>query len=198
MVVNNTWLVLGFTVTTILTSLRDTLEILPPVSMPLIYKTKGSFVISLLTVSTSLFFFSFILLLIAQQYKADDKLPSKELGISLVNALYSYDSLEDLYERQSKELLKIMPENLMYRYSIEYNQNRIQYTYYGLEEGKVSPNIHKALEGYVEFSVFVNGEDDNILRGIWYAEENGMISGVSEALLYPFPTNQEEGVSNEK
>ena len=33
MVVNNTWLVLGFTVTTILTSLRDTLEILPPVSM---------------------------------------------------------------------------------------------------------------------------------------------------------------------
>lgn len=145
-----------------------------------------------------LFFFSFILLLIAQQYKADDKLPSKELGISLVNALYSYDSLEDLYERQSKELLKIMPENLMYRYSIEYNQNRIQYTYYGLEEGKVSPNIHKALEGYVEFSVFVNGEDDNILRGIWYAEENGMISGVSEALLYPFPTNQEEGASNEK
>ena len=29
----------------------------------------------------ALFFFSFILLLIAQQYKADDKLPSKELGI---------------------------------------------------------------------------------------------------------------------
>lgn len=146
----------------------------------------------------ALFFFSFILLFTAQQYKTDDKNPSKELGISLVNALYSFDSIEDLYETQSQELLKIMTENLMYRYSIEHNRNRIQYTYYGLEEGKVSPNIHKATEGYIEFSVFVNGEDDNILRGIWYSEENGMISGVSEALLYPFPKSQGEGASNEK
>lgn len=145
-----------------------------------------------------LIIFSLILIFIAQQYKNNDKKPSTELGIQLVNTLYSYDSLDDLYSSQSNKLLKIMPENLMHYYSIEHNRNRIQYTYYGLEEGKISPNIHKATEGYIEFSVFVNGEDDNILRGIWYTEKDGMISGVSEALLYPFPTNKEEGVSNEK
>lgn len=145
-----------------------------------------------------LFILSLTLLIIAQQYKTNNKEPSKELGIELVNALYTYDSLDDLYSMQSKKLLKIMPENLVHYYSIEYNRNRIQYTYYGLENGSISPNIHKSKEGYVEFSVFLNGEDDNILRGIWYSEKDGLISGISEAWLYPFPTNKEEGDSNEK
>lgn len=146
----------------------------------------------------ALFIFCFILLIIAQQYKYNDKKPSAALGIQLVNALYSYDSIDSLYETQSKKLLEIMPENLVHYYSIGYNQNRIQYTYYGLEEGVISPNIRKSTEGYIEFSVLINGEDDNILRGIWYSEKDGLISGVSEALLYPFPTNEREGDSNEK
>ena len=54
-----------------------------------------------------LFILSLTLLIIAQHYKINNKEPSKELGIELVNALYTYDSLDDLYSTQSKKLLKI-------------------------------------------------------------------------------------------
>ncbi len=142
-----------------------------------------------------LLFFSIVLLSISQQTKHNitTNEGSENLGIELVNALYNYNSLDELSDVQSDNLLNIMNESLVYYYSIEYNRNRIQYTYYGLESGVIKPIIHRTLDGYIEFTVSIDGVDDNILRGIWYSEHQGKITGLSEATLYPFSTNQKVG-----
>ncbi len=138
---------------------------------------------------------SLILLLTAKvtEVQLHEELPPASLGQELVHLLYDYDSLEELSENHSKRLSAVLTDSLINRYALDRNRNRIQYAYDGLEKGTVRAVIHQSIDGYIEFSVSVDGIDDNLLRGIWYQAEEGKIYAISEADIYPFPTNQKEG-----
>lgn len=124
----------------------------------------------------------------------------KHLGVEFVNALYgSGGTLADLKEGHTDKLLEVAIPEIVNRVSLETNGNRLEYTYYNIKDNDtLKPNIMTVTDRRIEFTLCVNGVDDNTLRGIWYRVKHGKISAFNEATLVPFAVEEDMEVQDEE
>lgn len=112
---------------------------------------------------------------------------SLKLGVNLINALYNVNNPLSFKDTHNEILKPFVNDEILNRISVQINGNRLFYTYYGMENKKLKPIIKDATNSHIEFTLEVNGIEDNTLRAIWFKTENNKIVEFSEAILLPFP-----------
>lgn len=112
---------------------------------------------------------------------------SLKLGVDLINALYNVNNPLSFKDTHNEILKPFVNDEILNKISVQINGNRLFYTYYGMENKKLKPIIKDATNSYIEFTLEVNGIEDDTLRAIWFKTENNKIVEFSEAILLPFP-----------
>ena len=121
------------------------------------------------------------------QYRKD-----ANIGISFVETLYNARNLSELKQNHTERLKKVATDEIVGRVSLELNNARLDYTYYGMSNAtkEIKPVYIKVTNQYIEFTISLDGELDGKRRAIWFDTMNGKISKFQEATLLPFAKDE--------
>lgn len=117
---------------------------------------------------------------------------SARTGVQFIESLYGAKNLTELEQKQLSNLREIAAQEVLYNVALAYNSNRLQYTYYGMEDAEyeIKPLYRTVTDKYIEFTVSIDGKDDGRIRGVWFTANHGKIIAFKEALLFPFPKDE--------